>query len=193
MILIALLALLLMVPANSAFGRDESALPDKIPVLTVCEALQNLSAYNNKSIIVIGQIVATDEGGWITEDCERNIVTDGYTWGNAISTLYMVGSMAPPPPLPKNYRWDDELLLRKAMNTRNYKNSRDLGGWAAMFGRLETRIPPRVIKYPNGTIGGLGFGHLGTAIAQLISRGFDCVYGLEQKEQEVNPVPAKSK
>jgi hypothetical protein len=182
MVLGVLLAFMLLFPCNFAFGQTESAISnDKIPVFTVCEVLQNLSAYNNKSIIVIGQFAHTDEGGWIVEDCENKIVTEGYTWGNSISILYIVGQTEPPPSLPANFHWDDELLLKKAMASKNYDKSHDLDEWGAWFGRLETRIPPRVIKYPNGTIGGLGFGHLGTSIAQLISRGSECVRAIPAK------------
>jgi len=184
MVLGVLLAFLLLFPCNFAFGQTESASSnDKIPVLTVCEVLQNLSAYNNKSIIVIGQFAHTDEGGWIVEDCEKRIVTEGYTWGNSISNLYIVGQTEPPPSLPANFHWDDELLLKKAMASKNYGKSHNLAEWGAWFGRLETRIPPRVIKYPNGTISGFGFGHLGASIAQLISGG----------SERVRAIPAKLK
>jgi hypothetical protein len=187
MILLALLALLLTFPCNCALGQTESASTDRIPVLTVCEALQDLSAYNNKSLIVIGRFVKTSEGTWITDDCERKIVTDGYTWDNLIWAVYIAGVTEPPPSLPANFHWDNELLMKKAVTSKDYNKYPDHKGWIAMFGRLEAKIPPEAYKNFTGEIRGRGFGHLGGAIAQFISQGSDCVYSLE----EPIPLPAR--
>ena len=84
-----------------------------IPVVTVCEALQDRARYNGKAIIVVGRFVGTMEGTWLDENCERKIVTDGYTWDNSISTAYVVSQVEPPPRLPKKFKWDTELLANK--------------------------------------------------------------------------------
>jgi hypothetical protein len=193
MILILSLVLLLTFPCTCAFGQSEPASIDKIPVLTVCEVLRNLGIYNNKSIIVIGKFTATDEGFWLYEDCPTKIVTDGYTWDSSISMLYIIGRTDPPPQLPQNFRWNDEVLLQKMKSSRDYKNPLTREELHARYGRLETRIPPEVFKYPNGSVRGFGFGHLGGSIAQLISCS-DCYHKPKVKEQElIDETPSGSR
>jgi hypothetical protein len=184
MIWTALLTLLLVFFGNFAFGqtKESASSNNDIPILTVCEVLQNLNLYNGKSLIVIGKAVATDEGSWICAECESSIITDGYTWGNFISTRYILRRSAPPPSLPQNYRWDDEALLTKLKTLKGYSAPLDANERiAAMFGRLETRVPPQVVQYPNGSVKGLGFGHQSSSIAQLISCGVNCYHLLKRE------------
>jgi hypothetical protein len=137
-----------------------------IPVVTVCEALQDRTRYNGKAIIVVGRFVGTMEGTWLDENCERKIVTDGYTWDNSISTAYVVSQVEPPPRLPKKFKWDTELLANKLKDVQKTTKLQVLkeynysDRWVAIFGRFETRLP---------FVGRFGFGHLNAAPAQLIS------------------------
>lgn len=86
------------------FGQIQEKQKADIPVVTVCEALQDRSLYNGKAIIVVGRFVGTMEGTWLDENCERKIVTDGYTWINAISTTYVASDVETPPSLPKEFK-----------------------------------------------------------------------------------------
>ncbi len=148
-----------------------------IPVVTVCEALQDLSGYNGKSIIVVGRIGYTREGTWLSEDCERTVVTKGYAWANIISSEHnrsqATGKL--PPELPKGFDWDKELLTNKLKEVQATTKLHDLkeykysGQWVAIFGRFETQLPLRVGRGGDGKLMGYGFGHLGMAPAQLIS------------------------
>jgi len=142
-----------------------------IPVVTVCEVLKDLPSYRDKSIIVVGLIWGTDEGGWLRADCERRLVTDGYTWSDSMSLTYVVGKTAPPPKLPAQFRWDRKLVAVKLRDVRRTTIRRpgNHERWAAIFGRLEANVPPQTGRDPKGNLRGYGFGHLGESPAQLIS------------------------
>jgi hypothetical protein len=148
------------------FGQIQEKQKGDIPVVTVCEALQDRSLYNGKAIIVVGRFVGTMEGTWLSENCEHKIVTDGYTWDNSISTAYVVSEVEPPPSLPKGFKWDKELLanklkeLQKTTKLQVLKEYNYSDKWVAIFGRFETQSP---------LVGRFGFGHLNGSPAQLIS------------------------
>ena len=145
-----------------------------IPVLTVCEALGELSRHNGQSVVVVGRFGYTDEGSWLSEDCERKIVTDGYTWASSISTAYLASKEETPPDLPKGFTWETKILrakltsVQKTTKLTTYKKLNYSDKWVAIFGRFETRLPLQVVDV-RGTLRGIGFGHLGEAPAQLIS------------------------
>jgi hypothetical protein len=151
-----------------------------VPVVTVCEALQDRELYNGKAIVVVGRLASTDEGSWIGEDCERKIVTDGYTWANIISTTYARSQVEPPPGLPKEFKWDTGLLTNKLKDVQKttklevLKEYNYSDRWVAIFGRFETRSPLQAVSGGRGQLMGYGFGHLNSAPAQLISgeKGF---------------------
>ena len=81
------------------FGQQGQVSIVGVPVVTLCEALSDLSRYNGQSIVVVGRFGYTDEGSWLSEGCENKIVTDGYTWDNVISTTYVSSQVQPPPDL----------------------------------------------------------------------------------------------
>lgn len=124
---------------------------------------------------MVGRLGYTDEGSWLSEDCEYKIVTDGYTWKNIISTAYDRSRVAPPPSLPKNFRWDEGLLatklreVQKTTTLRILKEYNYSDSWVAMYGRVETRLPLQVVVGGRGRLMGYGFGHLSAAPAELIS------------------------
>jgi hypothetical protein len=151
------------------------ALGQGVPVVTVCEALQDRDLYNGKSIVVVGRHGGTDEGSWLSEDCERKIVTDGYTWANVISTTYARSQVEPPPGLPRGFSWNTELMANKLKDVQKTTKLQEHGdGWVAIFGRFETRSPLQSVRGGSGQLMGYGFGHLNYAPAQLISgeKGF---------------------
>ena len=172
---VTLPALVLGSSADLAFGQTAQVSIVGVPVVTVCEALHDLARYNGKSIVVVGRFGSTGEGSWLSEDCERKIITDGYTWANAISTTYSRSEAQPPPGLPKGFKWNEELLTRKLMDVQKttklqvFKEYKYSDRWFAIFGRFETRLPLQVAVGGSGKLMGYGFGHLNTAPAQLIS------------------------
>ena len=164
------LKLLFLLPLLFGF-----ALGQGVPVVTVCEALRGRDLYHGNAIIVVGQFSSTDEGSWLSEDCERKIVTDGYAWANVISTTYVRSQAEPPPGLPKGFKWDADLISNKLRDVQKTTKLKEHGdGWVAIFGRFETRSPLQSVRGGGGQLMGYGFGHLNYAPAQLISsdKGF---------------------
>jgi hypothetical protein len=104
-----------------AFGQAAVASNGGVPVVTVCEALHDLSRYNGMDVIVIGRFGGTNEGSWLSEDCERKIVTDGYTWANIISTSYSRSEVQPPPILPTAFRWQRTPSDQAQRNPADYE------------------------------------------------------------------------
>jgi hypothetical protein len=120
---------------------------------------------------VVGRSVGTDEGAWLTAECENKLVSDGYTWSESISTAYVRSEHEPPPPLPSAFKWDKKLLASKLREIQRTTKLRphEHDRWEAVFGRLEARVPPQTFGDPKGNLSGYGFGHLNTSPAQLIS------------------------
>jgi hypothetical protein len=155
-------------------------------MVSVCEVLNDLARYNGKPIVIVGRFAYTDEGTWLSEDCERKIVTHGYTWANIISTTYVRSQVEPPPGLPKGFKWEERLLklkleqVRRTTTLRVLKQYHYSDKWVAMFGRFETRLPLQVAVGGGGRLMGYGFGHLNAAPAQLIS-GHDGFHELKSR------------
>ncbi len=72
-----LLAILSCALCGSSLGQPPAAPSEALPVITVCEALEDLSRYNGKSVVIVGRSSYTNEGSWLTEDCKHKIVTEG--------------------------------------------------------------------------------------------------------------------
>ena len=140
--------------------------PSDIPVVTVCEVMKELPAYNGKTIVVVGRFGSTDEGAWLSEDCTQQLVIKGHEWSNSISLSDTVGSTQPPPSLPKAFRWNKNMLFKKLTQVKSttvlrvYPEFHYSDKWLALYGRLETHVPLETLD---------GFGHLNGSPAQLIS------------------------
>jgi hypothetical protein len=134
----------------------------EVPIVTVCEALKDPGRFAGATIIVVGRSVGTDEGSWLDEDCGMTIAIEGRHWPTAISTAYVRSSFAPPPQMPKHFKWDKRLLRQKLDQVKETTRLRDKSYWLAVYGRLETQLP----------LSPEGYGHLNAAPAQLIGGGF---------------------
>ncbi|HEY4364856.1 MAG TPA: hypothetical protein VGN17_28085 [Bryobacteraceae bacterium] len=152
-------------------GTGVLAAADTLPVLTLCEALSNLSKFDGKQVIVVGRLSSTFEGAWLAEDCGLKIVNADREFPPVISLAYAVGEVAPPPSLPDGFKWDKALLRQKLDLVRRTTRlrRRDHDHWYAVAGRLETHLP-QDIKLGNGRIAQFtGFGHLNGSPAQMIA------------------------
>jgi hypothetical protein len=141
----------------------------EIPVVTVCDVLNDLAKYKDKSLIMVGRTTGTIEGQWLSADCEKKLVTDGFTWSDSISLTFIVDKTDPPPHLPDQFTWDMKVVavkLKEVQRTTRLRGDRE--GWLAIFGRFETRVPPIVVRRAGGELMGYGFGHLAGSPAQLI-------------------------
>jgi hypothetical protein len=149
-----------------------TALAD-VPVLSVCEVLDNRLAYNGKTVIVVGRIVRTMEGEWLDQECGQKLVIDGYGWPYSISLSYYFGRPPKPPPAkPTGFQWNSSLILAKLeevqKTTKLWPNPRPERSeeWAAVFGRFDTleKFPP---SYPDKKRPH-GFGNQGSGPSQLV-------------------------
>jgi len=156
----------------SSFSLVAATVP--VPILTVCDILQDLRAYNGRIVIVVGKASFTGEGTWLTASCSHTLKTAGHTWPNVIATSRATSlDDEPAPTIPPAFRWDDEMLRQKLATI---VPATRLGGreyWMAVYGRLETRDPLPSVVAPDGSLAG-GFGHLSGAPAQIVAipKGF---------------------
>jgi hypothetical protein len=108
--------------ATIGFGQ-RTVTADRIPVLTVCDALKDASKYNGKSIFVVGRQVSTMEGLWLGQKCKENVVADGRKWDSDIWTQHAGLKMAPAPILPAGTHWDDKMFLDALKGTESYNQT----------------------------------------------------------------------
>jgi hypothetical protein len=155
-----------------AQGRANSNLD--VPVLTVCEGLDNFSQYNGEAVVVVGRLVGTDEGSWLNENCEQKIITGGYAWASSISLTHVQSAAMPPPVMPRRFKWDAMVLQAKLKQVQQatklgvLKQYHYSDRWFAVFGRFETRLSVQMSSDGGGTPRDYGYGHLNTAPAQLV-------------------------
>lgn len=165
------IALIMAVCVRMAGAQESKPSTEAIPIVSVCQALQDRVQYHGKTIIVVGLMGGSDHGAWMNEKCEHTIVTDGFSWPNSISLAYATVTDAPLK-FPSNFHWDEKLLgaKRKEIEKRTAAKRVDPDDtWYAIVGRFETRIPLQTVIAGGGRIMGFGFGHLNAAPAQLIT------------------------
>ena len=147
-----------------------SSADDVFPVLTVCEALSDLSRYHGQTVIVVGRLSYTEEGSWLDEECGLKVKNGGRAFPPAISTTFAKSELGPPPAKPQELVIDKIVLQRKLQIVKRTTRLKVLrkdhysDQWAVVFGRLETQLP-RVLG-PGITTN--GFGHQSGAPAQLV-------------------------
>ena len=158
-------AVLLLSIAGLAQDRSPAG---EVPILTVCQALRDPTRYGGKTVIVVGRAWGTDEGSWLDEGCGLVLKLGDRTFPAAISTTYDASEFAPPPALPKGFKWDKRALQRALDEVQNTTQLQAKAYWCAVYGRLESN-PIRHIDLGNGKVATtVGFGHEGGAAAQLV-------------------------
>ena len=141
-----------------------------IPIVRVCEALSDPSRFDGATIIVVGRSSATDEGSWLDEDCAFKLVIEGRDWPTSISTAYVRSEFAPPPQMPKGFKWDKRLLQQKLDQVKKTTQLQYKNHWLALYGRLETQRSREAGLDDGRTLSQQpGYGHLNSSPAQLIA------------------------
>lgn len=155
-----------------AGARAPSQLSERPPLLTVCEAVEDLKRYAGKTVIVVGRYSESEEGAWLSEECGLRIRNGGLDFRPSISTTYVLSDFAPPPSLPAGFKWDEPAMrqkLQQVMRTTELQVLEEGGDrWVAMFGRLETELARNSRIGDGGYSDRIGFGHLSGAPAQLV-------------------------
>jgi hypothetical protein len=94
-----------------------------------------------------------------------------------LSMAYARSELGLAPNLPKEFKWDEELIARKLKDVQRTTKIQVLKGnplsdrWVAVYGRFETRPLQAVRAGSKGQLMGYGFGHLNSAPAQLVYSG----------------------
>src|SRR5260370_19027602 len=86
------------------------------PVLTVCEALHTRFGYDGKTVVVVGRLGRTMEGGSLNQNCSEALTTNGYTWPNDISIGHEdsdEGVLSPPS--MNGFKWKLNTLFSKVL------------------------------------------------------------------------------
>lgn len=154
-------------PAELIFDSFENlkveALPDAdtLPVISICDLFQSLSAWRGKRIAVRGEYVATMEGAWISGRCNGAFVTNGYRWPVSLTfgepahysteTAKLYATKWPPVP-------EGEQALEGRYSVVKT---------ATFVGFLRMKSEYSAVCRADGSYITNGFGHLGGAAAEL--------------------------
>ena len=164
------LAILLLVLVCPRIEGDEPALQ---PV-TVCEVLQDLSAYDGKVVAVVGRFSFRQTGRWLGEQkCGHKLVTGDREWPNAFWVAYDPSAA----PKPSAVLAVDAAILAQKLRavklgtslTKLPFGSEDYDNWALVYGRIETR-KDLVTVTPSGPRKN-GFGYGESSPARLVCHG----------------------
>ncbi len=149
---------------------------DESKTLSVCDVLARLPDLKGKEIAVRGMWFDTDESLWLVPQdlrCPRELITDGFIWNNSI---HLVEARAP------LYRENPnaQLELNRKLSVADAQPERYFV-MITLIGTLEARVPPLVVRSPDGVVTGYGFGHLNISPAELIYTRFTDVRLVEEK------------
>ncbi len=153
----------LQVSRVDAISIQELPDPDQLPVIPICDLFQNLTAWQGKRIAVRGYQSAGHEGSWLYGTCRGEFVTDGYRW----PVLLHLGSAD----YTSDSTWPLTGRRTKAEPIRHPDLGRDSqspGLQVTYSGELRLRTGLKAICRPGGDWLTTGFGHLGSAAAELI-------------------------
>jgi hypothetical protein len=143
------------------------ALPEasKLPVISICDLFQNLSKYKSQRIAVRADSARTTEGAWLSGHCESNFVTDGHRWPVLLTYGGPDYSGAEPASL---FRRDESKIRLSPDIPALLADRQNVGTTATFVGRLRMRDKYEGVCRPDGSYIAFGYGHLGTAAAELI-------------------------
>ena len=156
-------------------GKGTTKDGDSLPVLTVCEVLEQRRLRNDRPVALVGVLGSTDEGQWLFDKgCRKQVLTRGFAWENDI-WLKWDPSGAPEPSLMSRV---DQTQLKNKLDVVKQRNQlRDFrhgsldfsDRWVVVLGRFQSRtdLKPPKGKGP-GRDWGTGYGHLNGSPAQLL-------------------------
>jgi hypothetical protein len=135
--------------------------------ISVCDALRNPPLYDGKMVAIRGYLISTDEGGWLSDECKEHLTTtSGLEWPNTIWVGGPRSDAVHKLDFEPNERARQEVRAKIAKEIKGLDNYRIRITYVGLF---ETRRNLRSAVYTDKS-GGLhlaGFGHLGSAPAQL--------------------------
>jgi hypothetical protein len=156
--------------ANALLLAAKHDVPQKrVPVLTVCRALQDRDLYSGQNVVIVGRLDSTGEGNWLFENCSLMVFVNGRSYPTSISTAYAESDFPPAPKKPRDFRWDERALQGALREVRKTTALEPSTRWFAVYGRLELKIPWGQRQVAGGTISRDGYGHLNSSSAQLVA------------------------
>jgi hypothetical protein len=168
-----ILAILAFFSAMPQRGNEASVAP---PVLTVCDALRNLSGLNGKYVILVGRSFVTFEGGFMNENCESDgqATVEGERWLSMIA----LGRALDRPGNAVEIEWPTSALEKKlaqVQRTTQVRPNSSMERWTAVYGQLEIPRPLRQKPLPGQrSYTGNGYGANGTVPARIhVVRTYD--------------------
>lgn len=153
---------------GAMFGQAKAS---RVNIVTVCEVIENMSAYVDRTVAVVGrlQLQASfiDPHAFLVQDgCERPLVTAGRTWPSEMLIFDWGGEPdlpKPPSNRPRLDRTDVAAKLKLVRKTTalgyhkefTFEHEADVPNeWAVLYGRI---VSPRSIgKELQGSNGFLG-------------------------------------
>jgi len=145
-----------------------------IQLVTVCEVLQDLPAYDGKVAAVVGRFSSRQAGRWLGEQkCAHKFVAGDWEWPNAFWVTYDPEDAPKPPAV---LAVDAALLAQKLravkLGTSLTKlpfGSTDYDNWAVVYGRIETRRDLVTVTASGPRKNGFGYGE--SSPARLVCHG----------------------
>jgi hypothetical protein len=170
-LLLAILGSAVSPKASQQLSSDE-----KIPTLTVCEALSHASQYDGKLVLTSDRVSGTDEyTAFQGEGCPAVLITDGKVWPSVIVWTMPEDSQAIIHRV--NFKFDTASQKRLETKWQQMKGTADskcvaltYTGMFKVWSKAKARKPVR-----GGWIEFSGFGHLNGSGAQLILTSADDV------------------
>ena len=158
---LAFFALLTGIAINSHAQRET------ITAISVCELLQNRLKYDGQMVEVRGLVEGSHEGAVLAaENCSGKIITEGFTWPNAIALVYDTSYDSPHVVDFVPDRNQIDRVDREASRiARKHPHAKIALTYVGLF---ETRT--NLGRAPNfaGKLVPAGFGHGGACPAQLV-------------------------
>ena len=141
--------------------------PDELPVIPICDIFQDLVGWKGKRVAVLAEIRETGEGAWLVGDCRDKFQTNGLQWSASfwldILAYYSSDS------LEALFNRDRESIEKERIKAAKVSRGRYSVETVATFvGTLHVRDEYFAECREDGSVFGMGYGHLGGAPAELI-------------------------
>ena len=153
---ICAMLMFLVATLASCLGDQDAGSPPL--TLSVCGVLAtDPTRLNGQILTVRGSLSGTDEGIWLSGQCETHLVTKGLVWGNDLAVLVETSDET-------QRSWDK---MRRTLDQLRVKFERDEVE-VTFVGKLVTRnsMDEEVIQRPYGLVKA-GFGHMGASPAEI--------------------------
>lgn len=143
--------------------------PPEQRTLSVCDVLSSPMKYNGQLVTIRGVSEGTEEGWWIGADktCPNPLVTNSYAWPSIIWVQAVGGHEHNP---KAGLQTDQKALSKVDRDLRLMRiDPKTDRIWLSFTGVLETReFTPKDVGKADGQWRASGYGHLGSAPAQLL-------------------------